>query len=344
MTASLAAFGFAEVFVRVSGLGNPRMMTFDHGIVKHKPFGHYVNKRETVNRVIYNNLGFHDRDRELQNGHERFLFMGDSFVEGVHVPADAVFTSLLEDLLGKERPVEVLNGGVQGSGTFYQYMLWKHYFRNRIRVDHVVLAFYMGNDLENNNPELTRLLGVPPPGPAFYMDGQGEIRMAGMDRYGIKNFAKKLANYSAVLNFFCERTYLLRGLIVRAWERSRAGRDPAGYEARLEKEWHKSIDQTLGLMARWHHELRRDNLGFSVLVIPDGAHAQGKGYGNEYKDLFMKRLRQYCREENIPFLPLEFEGQDPFSVYSFDGKTLGHFNRLGHRLAAEKIYQWISGD
>ncbi len=107
-----------EIFLRISGWGHPRIDTFDGVILKHKPYATWVNRKENKNIVRLNNLGFHDKNRQFKNRKYRILFLGDSFVEGVQVPTEALFTSILENKFEqKQQSIEVLNGGMSGTGT-----------------------------------------------------------------------------------------------------------------------------------------------------------------------------------------------------------------------------------
>src|SRR4030095_5676652 len=124
------------------------------------------------NLVETNNWGFHDRDRAATNDNYRILFLGDSFVEGGHVKTESLFTSRLEQsFIHEGRKVEAINGGVPGTGTAYQYVLWKEFFEPEIKINHLVLCVFMGNDLSDNNADLAD----PDNDNTLFLDSKGSI-------------------------------------------------------------------------------------------------------------------------------------------------------------------------
>ena len=107
---------------------------------------------ESGNTIVTNSHGLLDKDYALQPtpGTIRIAVIGDSFVAGEEVKFGATFHELWEeqlpDLIGT--PVEILNFGVSGIGTWKQLQT----FHLRVRAfnpDVTVLAFYWGNDLIN---------------------------------------------------------------------------------------------------------------------------------------------------------------------------------------------------
>jgi lysophospholipase L1-like esterase len=98
-----------------------------------------------------NNAGLRDREytKEKPPGTERLLVFGDSFVEGWGVEAEQTVAKRLEQRLGRQRSVEVINFGVAGYGTDQEWL----YFEQtgvEYQPDRVLVLFY-GNDLWNNN-------------------------------------------------------------------------------------------------------------------------------------------------------------------------------------------------
>ncbi len=84
----------------------------------------------------------------------RIVFLGDSFLVGEGVRAEALLTSRLEmDLSARGFDAEVYNLSVVDYGTMQQLMLLEEY-GPRILPDVVVLAFFTGNDVINNALEL----------------------------------------------------------------------------------------------------------------------------------------------------------------------------------------------
>lgn len=103
--------------------------------------------------VTTNSRGFHDRERTQQpaGGSRRILFLGDSFLEAYQVDIEANFSQRLARDLSRRGAgeFEAVNWGVHGYG------LGSHFLAVRERVadwnpDCVVMALFLGNDLQDN--------------------------------------------------------------------------------------------------------------------------------------------------------------------------------------------------
>jgi lysophospholipase L1-like esterase len=101
--------------------------------------------------VETNALGLRDRPHAVEKapGAFRILVLGDSFMEAYQVPLEASLPYLLQERLAS-RGVEVLNLGVGGYGTAQELLALREEGL-RYRPDLVVLAFYLGNDVQNNS-------------------------------------------------------------------------------------------------------------------------------------------------------------------------------------------------
>ena len=94
-----------------------------------------------------NSLGFRGRlvPEQKPPGHRRLVVLGDSFVAGVGVSDEAVFTErLAEDLAGQR--IDVVNVGRAGTSTIRELTLFRH-IGSRFDPDVVLLVYYLGNDL-----------------------------------------------------------------------------------------------------------------------------------------------------------------------------------------------------
>jgi hypothetical protein len=120
---------------------------------------HYRMKTDMVH-VQHNSKGFHDSEHSFENpdGIPRVVVLGDSFMEAFSVDSGETFYSQLAGHLREAgKPLEVINLGVGGYGTLQEYLVYMAVGR-RYRPDVVVLGFYFGNDLYNNDRELETLL------------------------------------------------------------------------------------------------------------------------------------------------------------------------------------------
>lgn len=158
-----AVFTLAEIALRVVGWPAPGFYVKGHGPVKLRNPGrdggafppseigelrHYDYDVEwTVNKY-----GF--RDSEItprRPGEWRIGILGDSFTAGVGVKQAERFTDIFGETLRRRRPnVSVWNLGAPLCGTACEAEMF-----NRVdpeyRLDEIVLAFYGGNDVEENS-------------------------------------------------------------------------------------------------------------------------------------------------------------------------------------------------
>jgi hypothetical protein len=160
----------AELLLRLTEVGRPWMRLFHendalvfqrpaaifdpHGGARFKPGWrgryHYAGGRESV-AVEVNQLGFRfpaDRDQPAA-GITRVALFGDSVVAGLQVEESSHVRALLEGALNAERPAEVLNFGIPGTGPVNQLGIYRS-FAARLRPAVVVLGIYTDNDFTDN--------------------------------------------------------------------------------------------------------------------------------------------------------------------------------------------------
>jgi hypothetical protein len=139
-----------------------------------------------------------------------------------------------------------------------------------------------------------------------------------------------------LINTVVTRLYLLK-LSIRSSSVEVSGvRAASEPQARIQAAWRAANEETLKLIREWHSELKQDGLRFSIILLPSLDPLNGN-----YKKPFVSGLKDLCRNQKIGLLDLNFPQHDLHEVFSFDGQMLGHFNRGGHRMAAEKIYPWL---
>jgi len=110
--------------------------------------------------VEINGDGLRDREHAIARRDDtlRVAVLGDSYMQGLNVPLDKTFPTLLEGVLRRCLPprwqnAETFNFGVSGYGTAQELLTYRHHGR-RYRPDIVLLAFYAGNDVFNNHRQL----------------------------------------------------------------------------------------------------------------------------------------------------------------------------------------------
>lgn len=145
-------------------------------------FDGWIKAKEFTTHVKISPLGLRDRRTTYAKppGTFRVLFLGDSFVEAVQVEQWEGVSEKLEALLNQDapRPVEVINGGVAAYGTGQELLLLEQE-GVKYQPDLVVLLFFVGNDVTNNNYRLelwdsNLKLALKP---YWDVDRQGNLRM-----------------------------------------------------------------------------------------------------------------------------------------------------------------------
>lgn len=163
--------------------------------------------------VRINSLGLRDRERQVDKpmGARRVLLIGDSHVEALQVRLDESIGLQLEERLRAEGIAdEVISAGVSGYGTASQ-LLWFRSHGRRFAPDLVVLAFYPGNDVKNNSPELEKALV-----PQYDADG-ALVRVVGESPRGGggSGILGRSAAYRYVRKLILTRQPALASLLVR---------------------------------------------------------------------------------------------------------------------------------
>lgn len=167
----------SEVFLRVIGYSFPLFYTTDYyrGFALQPGVEGYY-QREGGSYVRINSDGLRDREHAKAKPADtvRIAVLGDSFTEGMHVPMEQTFWSLLGRKLqecnafpGKQ--VEVINFAVSGYGTAQELLtlrqkVWDY------SPDLVVLAFTTLNDIYDNSRALSRTEDVP-----YFVYRNGEL-------------------------------------------------------------------------------------------------------------------------------------------------------------------------
>ena len=325
--------GLSEIVMRAFQLGHTRnVILYKDKIYKLPPHASFMNLDENRNLMETNNLGFHDRERQAANDNYRILFMGDSFVEGRQVDTPSLFTMRLEKKFSDDgQKIEAINGGVPGTGTAYQYSLWREFFEPDVKVDHLVLCFFMGNDLVDNSTDL-KLSTYGETDNSFFLDREGNILATRKHPGLLKSTVNYVRDHSVLMDRLYESAYRMKKDV-------QAGSDGAAGDegGRVDRSgaWQDSEQGTIALIKRWKSELNAKNIPFDVVVID----RPGKVY-NKFELEFANRLLTTCAQDGIDCLRLKLT-DDPFETYSFDGTNLGHFNYKGHELAAAELFDYL---
>ncbi len=109
--------------------------------------------------VSINKDGMADREYPYEKpaGTLRIALLGDSVTASIYTEKGRKFEEIWEAALTQRlgRPVEILNFGLDGTGTWEQLQLF-HLRARKFHPDYVVLGFYWANDIWNNDVSLAK--------------------------------------------------------------------------------------------------------------------------------------------------------------------------------------------
>ncbi len=111
--------------------------------------------------VSYNSEGWRDIEPDGRlDADLRVAVLGDSFVEAYSVEREEGFASRLGALIKSSgQNGEVFNFGVGGYGTLQEYLVYQQ-IASTYRPQLVLLGFYLGNDVRNNDLRLESVLNT----------------------------------------------------------------------------------------------------------------------------------------------------------------------------------------
>ncbi len=339
------------------------------------PGAYYRHTKEGFSEGYFNSHGFRDYERTYKKEPNSFriLVLGDSYVEALQVALQNSFPALLEKRLNEGSnsiEFEVLNLGQSGFGTVDEYMRYLN-FGVEYSPDLVIVAFLTGNDFQDNSKFLNHQ-------PKFYFvfDDHGNLVL---DRSLFEEYEKSLTlakrafqaikRQSYLASLISERLYLLRVRLQDDFYRSLLARhEPTGSGARLDpfssiniystsmsEHWKEAFAITAGILRKFKHTVESNGSGFVLVTLsnaeqvhPEMQQTLKEKYGNaidfEQPDRFIEEV---AKREHIEYLKLmptfrEYHLRTGKYLHGFgDGKG-GHWNEDGHRLAAEKIFEFLT--
>ncbi len=359
----------AEGVLRLAKVSFPVFDTYDdlRGVaLRPGKEGWYQKEGKAFLRI--NSLGYRDNEHEVAKpaGTYRIAVLGDSFTEARQVALEDTFPSLLGQELGtcaglSGRRVEVLNFGVGGYGTAQQLLTLRK-DALRFAPDLVLLAFFPGNDLQDNSRELTLAEGWKIPKP-FYVHSDGKLVLD--QRFRQSRWRQLL--YEGVHHF---RLLEVVNEARRAWvvrkELAAAGAggdkpEPATaggiYAPPKDAAWREAWLITEELLEQMHQEVARSAARFVATTIPmppqvypDPAAREAVERRLGVLDLFYadRTLRALGRKYGYPVISLAEPLQrlataKRIYLHGFRNSVMGegHWNEAGHREGAKILAKEI---
>jgi lysophospholipase L1-like esterase len=312
--------------------------------------------------VQINRAGFRDREHELKKPANTFRIavLGDSFAEAVQVSREDTFWSVLERRLAAaaqfaEMDVEVLNFGISGHGTAQQLQMLQHYALS-YEPDVVLLAFFAGNDVRNNSPQLEPYDVRP-----FFSLDDAQLKL---DDSFLRHPDFFKAN-SAVTRIKVTAINASRMLqVLNEWKNRppqpaqsdsdfETGIDDQVFVEPVEPIWQAAWEVTDALILEINRIVRQHDARLVVATVTQAIQLHPAAdvrtrFANQLgvRDLFYPESRiEALGKEGVfdvvalsrPMLDAATRDQEFFHGFEATGLGKGHWNAAGHRLAGELI-------
>lgn len=339
------------------------------------PGAYYRHTKEGFSEGYFNSHGYRDYERSYAKPPNSFriLVLGDSYVEALQVALENTFPALLEKKLNvtsDSTHFEVLALGESGFGTADEYMRYLD-FGVAYSPDLVILAFTIGNDIRNNSKLLNR------ENVAFYFGLDQENNLV-LDRSIFneyqnsltfpKRLVQTLREHSYLASFISERLSLLYQQLKQGrWTLSLEDNETADkhedldnysdlniYLSDLNPQWQEAFDITQRLISKFRASVEERGARFILMTVcnaeqvhPRKADQLKEIYGQSFDfDQPDRILESFSRQEGITFLDLmpkfrEYHRNTGTYLHGFGSSPGGHWNENGHRLAAEKIFEFL---
>ncbi|CAN5375514.1 hypothetical protein BH10ACI3_BH10ACI3_05500 [soil metagenome] len=367
-----------EIGLRLIDYSNPEFYSVDEILgysLTPNASGRY--RKEGLSFVQINSDGFRDVEHAVEKpaGVYRIALVGDSYVEGLQVSRDEMFSNFVGAVVGRCRApdsqrVEILNFGVSGYGTAQELLLmrqkaWKY------SPDLVLLVMTTNNDISDNIRVFKRT-SVP-----YFVLQNGELSLDDSFRQE-RSFTAKNSGLSRAGTWLKQNLRFVQGVgeaTVKAkyWyndvRTSRApgaaeGGPPAAapvadvgidnqvYRTPADDNWNTAWNVTEALISQIRKETEANGAKFAVVTGSNGvqvlpaveqraAYAKYLGVNDLlYPD---RRIAEYCRSKGISVITLapelgEYAAANNVFLHGFEGNLgYGHWNQVGHRVAGEAI-------
>lgn len=367
----------AEAGLRIAGVSYPQWYVEDAdlgGALRPGAQGRYHDEGDAY--VEINSAGMRDREHPLRKppGTLRIAVLGDSFAEAMQVDRDRTFWAVLEQRLRgcpvlNGREPEVLNFGVSGYGTAQEYIalqqrVWPY------DPDIVLLAFFTGNDVRNNDRTLNGGAAIP-----YFHLNNGRLALddsfrkllatpqpAGVKR-AVREALASLRNHMRLLQLATHVQASLRQRQVvrddmaanekRAAEGGEPGIDAAVYSPPRDARWESAWRITEALVVAMRDEVRARGKQFWVVTLstgiqvhPDAAVRRRFAQNAGIEDLFYpdRRIASLAAREGIPAMTLapvmaQWAESNKKYLHGFANSIpgFGHWNEAGNAVAGRLI-------
>jgi hypothetical protein len=301
--------------------------------------------------------------RDLEHSKEkpantfRIAVLGDSFAEAFEVPIEKTFWSVLEQELSgcpalEGKRVETINFGVSGYGTAQELQMLRHRVWD-YSPDLVLLAFFTGNDVQNNS----RALQKDPYRPYFVyknsklvLDGSFRNSPGFRAQFGpFRMFLSSVVTHCRLLQVVAAANNYRSQGNTDSVSSAQMGLDDAIYREPTDQVWREAWQGTEGLLDTMRDEVAAKGARFLIVTLSNGIQVDPdptlRTQFIEHlgvKDLFYTdyRIKELGEREGIPVLTLapafqQYAEEHKLQLHGLRGR--GHWNEEGHRLAGQMI-------
>ncbi|MDJ1184338.1 SGNH/GDSL hydrolase family protein [Roseofilum casamattae] len=321
--------------------------------------------------IEISSTGLRDREHSLAKPDNTFriAILGDSFSEGLQVPLEQTYWSLMEQSLAtcpqlQNQTVEVINFGVTNYGTGQQLLRLRRDVWN-YDPDLVLLAVFTGNDIADNYKPLD-----PRNRPYFVYDREGNLQPDMSFRTPDKSLPPyNLSKVDFLPGWLVKSSRILQ--LLRKVEKDVKNREleklrqytyNSLYREPEDENWENAWQITEDLMALMHEEVRAKGAEFMLVTLsnevqvnPDPAFRDGFVASNGIADLFYPDRRIKALGDRRGFTVVNLVG--PLQAYAQENQVClhgfanavecgGHWNDIGHAIAAQvltpQVCQYVS--
>jgi hypothetical protein len=341
------------------------------------PNAYYRHTKEGFSQGRFNSHGFRDYERTYEKPQDvfRILVLGDSYIEALQVQLEDSFTAQLETKLNahaSSRRFEVLSLGQSGFGTGEEYVRYLN-FGVAYNPDLVVVAFLTGNDFRNNSKFLSR----DSVGFYYTFDRNRNLVLdrSLVDAYEnnrsyLKRFLEILKANSHLMSLISERFYLFRRQLLETRMAEAYGDEASAEDGRknrldlfsdlniyrtdLPAPWKETVEITKEIILAFKTSVEEHGSRFLLVGLSNAEQIHpevGRELKNQYKvELDYEQpdriLEEFAIEHNVPFLKLMPALRDHHLktgqyLHGFGSSRGGHWNQVGHRVAAELTFQFL---
>jgi hypothetical protein len=319
---------------------------------------------EFHNHIRLNNFGLHDTMLTLDkpDGAYRVLMVGDSMAQGWQVTLEQGFPYLVEQQLIRDSGsrVQVINLSIDAYGTDRELLLYS-VLGWRFQPDLVLLPFYVGNDVQDNEIDLeTRRYGYRLERPFFTLE------YGALSLHHSPIFSPVRYDTSPAYRWLT-RTQAQQGLLPRENPPPRprvVSESPYMLEYPVElglylpedAYWSNAWALTEALVVQMRDLAEAQGSRFAVVIIPDRRAVHSEDWASTMQEYpFLQadpvapvlRMEDLLARHEITTLNLTWDlrawvtrNPDERLYYAEDG----HFNANGHAVTAQRLAAWLRAE